>query len=83
MTRLAELQMVGILRKPNAPPVIEVAKKDGISDQTIYIWHKRLGELEAVDVKRLRHLEQENTKLNPLNPLLLSGPEKRGGYTRG
>jgi putative transposase len=46
--------------------VAEVAKKHRISDQTIYLWRKRFGKLEAVDVKRLRHLEAENAKLKKL-----------------
>jgi transposase-like protein len=33
---------------------IEVAKKHGISDATIYAWRKRYGQLAPVDVKRLR-----------------------------
>ena len=33
---------------------------------TIYAWRKRFGQLEAVDVKRLRQLEQENAKLKKL-----------------
>jgi putative transposase len=44
----------------------EVAKKHGISDVTIYAWRKRFGQLEAVDVKRLRQIEGENTKLKKL-----------------
>ena len=44
----------------------EVAKKHGISDVTIYAWRKRFGQLESVDVKRLRQLEQENAKLKKL-----------------
>jgi putative transposase len=65
-TRFTEQQMVRILREADTAPVIEVAKKHGISDQTIYLWRKRFGKLEAVDVKRLRHLEAENTKLKKL-----------------
>jgi putative transposase len=65
-TRFTEQQMVRILREADTAPVVEVAKKHGISDQTIYLWRKRFGKLEAVDVKRLRHLEQENTKLKKL-----------------
>lgn len=65
-TRFTEQQMVRILREADVTPVVEVAKRHGISDQTIYLWRKRFGKLEAVDVKRLRHLEQENTKLKKL-----------------
>jgi putative transposase len=65
-TRFTEQQMVRILREADTAPVVEVAKKHGISDQTIYLWRKRFGKLEAVDVKRLRHLEAENTKLKKL-----------------
>jgi transposase-like protein len=65
-TRFSEEEMVKILREADLAPVAEVAKKHGISDQTIYLWRKRFGKLEAVDVKRLRHLEAENAKLKKL-----------------
>ena len=62
-SRFSEEQMVKILREADRSPVVQVAKKHGVSEQTIYAWRKRFGKLEAVDVKRLRHLEQENAKL--------------------
>ena len=62
-TRFAEEQMVKILREADKAPVSEVAKKHGVSDVTIYAWRKRFGQLEAVDVKRLRALEAENARL--------------------
>jgi transposase-like protein len=65
-TRFTEEQMVKILREADTAPVIEVAKKHGISDQTIYLWRKKFGQLELADVKRLRQLEQENAKLKKL-----------------
>ena len=61
--RFSEEQMVKILREADKSPVSEVAKKHGVSDVTIYAWRKRFGQLEAVDVKRLRQLEGENGRL--------------------
>ncbi len=65
-TRFTEEQMVKILREADVTTVAVVAKKHGISDQTIYLWRKRFGKLEPVDVKRLRHLEQENGRLKKM-----------------
>jgi putative transposase len=65
-SRFSEEQMVRILREADKLPVVQVAKKHGVSEQTIYAWRKRFGKLEAVDVKRLRQLEQENGKLKKL-----------------
>jgi len=65
-TRFSEEQMVKILREADTTSVAEVAKKHGISDQTIYLWRKRFGKLEPVDVKRLRQVEAENAKLKKL-----------------
>jgi putative transposase len=61
--RFTEEQMVKILREADTSPVAEVAKKHGVSDVTIYAWRKRFGQLEAVDVRRLRQLEAENARL--------------------
>ncbi len=65
-SRFSEAQMVKILREADKSPVRRVAKKHGISEQTVYAWRKRFGKLEAVDVKRRRQLEQENAKLKKL-----------------
>ena len=65
-SRFSEEQMVKILREADRSPVAQVAKKHAVSEQTIYAWRKRFGKLEAVDVKRLRQLEQENAKLKKL-----------------
>lgn len=65
-SRLSEEQIVRILREPDRSSVPEVAKRHGISDQTIYAWRKRFGALEPADVKRLRQLEAENARLKKL-----------------
>jgi transposase-like protein len=65
-TRFTEEQMVTILREADEKPVPEVAKRHGVSAQTIYGWRKHFGSLEPADVKRLRQLEQENGRLKRL-----------------
>jgi transposase-like protein len=65
-TRFTEEQMVTILREADEKAVPEVAKKHGVSAQTIYGWRKHYGTLEPADVKRLRQLEHENGRLKKL-----------------
>ena len=65
-TRFTEEQMVAILREADEKAVPEVAKKHGVSAQTIYAWRKHYGTLEPADVKRLRQLEHENGRLKKL-----------------
>jgi len=65
-SRFTEEQMVKILREADRSPVAEVAKKHGVSEQTLYLWRKRYGQLEAADVKQLRSLQQENARLKKL-----------------
>ena len=64
--RFTEEQMVAIMREADRDPVSAVAKRHGISGQTIYTWRKRFGGLQANDVKRLRQLEAENARLKKL-----------------
>lgn len=41
----------------------EVCKQHGISEQTWYRWKKKFGHMGVPDVRRLRELEKENTRL--------------------
>lgn len=65
-SRFTEEQMVRILREADRSPVAEVAKKHGISEQTVYLWRKRYGQLETADVRQLRTLQQKNARLKKL-----------------
>ncbi len=44
----------------------EVCRKLGISDATFYNWKKKYGGLGPSELRRLRQLEEDNTKLKKL-----------------
>jgi putative transposase len=58
--------MVAIIREADRDSVAELSKRHGVSEQTIYVWRKRFGELRSEDVRRLRQLETENARLKKL-----------------
>jgi putative transposase len=65
-SKFSDEQMVKILREADQQPVAEVAKKHGLSEQTIYVWRKRFGTLTTDETKRLKQLETENGRLKKL-----------------
>ena len=65
-SRYTDEQMVKILREADKEPIAKVAKKHGVSQQTIYAWRKRYGGLSVSDTKRLKQLELENSKLKKM-----------------
>jgi putative transposase len=65
-SRFTDEQMVAILREADRTSVAEAAKKNKVSEQTIYSWRKHFGELAPSDVKHLKALETENARLKKL-----------------
>ena len=65
-SRFTDEQMVRIVRESDVGGVPTTAKKHGVSEQTVYLWRKKFGTLEASDVKRLKQLEVENGRLKKL-----------------
>jgi putative transposase len=66
-SRFAEEQIIGILREQEAgAKTADVYRKHGVSSATFYKWKAKFGGLDISDAKRLRALEDENTKLKKL-----------------
>jgi putative transposase len=65
-SRYSEEQIVRILRETDRDTIAEVAKRNGVSEASIYGWQKRVGEMEANDVKLMKDLQIENGRLKKL-----------------
>jgi transposase-like protein len=47
----------------NGAAVADVCKKLGVSEQTYFRWRHQYGGMKADDMKRLKELEKENSRL--------------------
>jgi putative transposase len=47
-------------------PVMQVIRKLGVSDVTYYRWRKEYGGMQVDQAKRMKDLEQENSRLKKL-----------------
>jgi putative transposase len=65
-SRFSEEQMVQMVREADRTSVAEVAKKHGISEQTMYVWKRRFGGMGVDETRRLKQLETENARLKKL-----------------
>jgi putative transposase len=66
-SRFTEEQILGILKQVEAGRKVEdVCREHGISAATFYTWRSKYGGLELSEAKRLKALEEENTKLKVL-----------------
>ena len=60
----SEEQIIGILKEAEAGAVVtDLCRRHGMSSATYYAWKAKFGGLEVSDAKRLRALEEENTRL--------------------
>ena len=63
-SKFSETQIVGILKDAESGvPVDSLLRKHGISRATFFKWRSKYGGASVSDVKRVRELEAENTKL--------------------
>ena len=60
-TRFTESQIVGILKElEQGMSVAELSRKHGVSDGAIYQWRTKYSGMTESDLRRLKHLEEEN-----------------------
>ena len=60
-------QIVGILKEyESGKTAEELSRARGISKAALYSWRKKYGGMEATDLQRLKALEEENHKLEPM-----------------
>jgi len=63
-SRFTETQIVAILREADAGvAVTEVCRKYGLSGNTFYNWKKKYSGMGVPELKRMKELETENTRL--------------------
>ena len=66
-SRFTESQIIAVLKEVDAGMKVEdVCRKHGISSATYYNWKSKYGGMEASDVRRLKELKEENTKLKKM-----------------
>ena len=65
-SRFTNEQIVATQREADRDPIAVVAKRHGVSEQTIYTWRRRFGTFQTDDVRRLKQLETENARLKKL-----------------
>jgi putative transposase len=66
-SRYSEEQIVYAIRQADAgAPVGDLCRQLGVSDATFYAWKKKYTPLGVSELRRLRQLEEENSRLKRL-----------------
>lgn len=66
-TKFTEAQIVFALKQAdNGIKVEEVCRKLGISEATFYNWKKKYGTLGVSELRKLKELEEENSRLKKI-----------------
>lgn len=65
--RFSEEQIISILKQNEAGvPVVQLCREQGISESAFYKWKSKFGGMDVNEAKRLRQLEEENSRLKRL-----------------
>ena len=57
---------MAVLRDAEATTAVAAARKHGVSEQSIYRWRNKYAGMEVSDVRELRRLKDENSRLKKL-----------------
>lgn len=62
--RFKESQIINILKEyEGGISAVDLSRKYGVGESTIYNWHSKYAGLDLSDLKRLHQLEDENNRL--------------------
>jgi putative transposase len=65
--RFTDSQIAMVVRElDNGAKAADMARKLGVSEQTIDTWKKRFAGMGTTEIRRLRQLEEENSRLKKL-----------------
>ena len=63
-SKFTETQIVSILKQADAGmPIKDICRQAGISIATYYTWKSKYGGLDASELRRVKDLEAENSRL--------------------
>lgn len=63
-SKFTETEIVSILKQADAGvPVKDICRQAGISAATYYAWKAKYGGMDASELRRVKELEAENSKL--------------------
>ncbi len=66
-SRFTQEQIIQVLQEVQAGGTArDICRRHGVSEQTLYRWKAKYGNMQASDVRRLKQLEDENRKLKQL-----------------
>ena len=62
-SRFSEEKIIAVLKQAEAGVKIAEARKNGVTEATLYNWKARYGGMDASQLRRLKELEGENLRL--------------------
>lgn len=66
-TRFTESQIISILRQQETgSKVSDICREHGVSEPTFYSWKSKYGGMDTSQLKRLKELEEENSRLKKM-----------------